>query len=29
MNKAVYDPFVDFMKRNDWALILAFIFSIA
>ena len=26
MNKAVYDPFVDFMKRNDWALILAFIF---
>jgi len=26
MNKAVYDPFIDFMKRADWALILAFIF---
>ncbi len=26
MNKAVYDPFLDFMKRADWALILVFIF---
>ena len=26
MNKAVYDPFIDFMKRPDWALILVFIF---